>query len=534
MPPMKGARTDFLSTAPAAATGAVLVLLAAAAWPLAALTRTAFESDLVTLIFHDRELRQAFLWATAMATTSCALGVFFGVVSAYCWARLRYPGRTLLRGLAIAPLAVPAIVLASGIEALFAPGRLAADLAAFVGIDPAQLRNGTGAVIVAHGLIATAAVGWFASVAWANVDARKVDAARTLGAGPLRAARIAVWPAVWPSALAGAGSAFLQAILSYGVIVILADGRETTEGLAVRLALASDERAAAVALLTGGYVLLCGIVTIQLVRLPQIAARRTRARQRARGVDRVAILIAAVPALMVLGATLTLLLQAVEAEDGLTAHYVRGVVAGPDASAIRQAALGSLLAAVPAAALTAVWGGMAGAALGRMRGFGGMVRAVALLFPLAASPAALALGWRLAAPEIDPRITLPVVQAFVAFPFVAGTIARMRPRPHAGIVVAARSLGARRLRAWRVLRGPSYVIAGLVGFLVAFGITLGETSAATVARVPGGTLPVRLLELHRQGSSAEAAALASAILVIAVAAFTLGDPIIARLGRGRR
>ena len=78
------------------------------------------------------------------------------------------------------------------------------------------------------------------------------------------------------------------------------------------------------------------------------------------------------------------------------------------------------------------------------------------------------------------------------------------------------------------------MIAGLVGFLVAFGITLGETGAATVARVPVGTLPVRLLELHRQGSSAEAAALASAILVIAVAAFTLGDPIIARLGRGRR
>ena len=192
MPPMKGARTDFLSTAPVAAAGAVLVLLAAAAWPLAALTRTAFEGDLFTLIRTDQELRQAFLWASAMATASCALGVFFGVVSAYCWARLRYPGRTFLRGLAIAPLAVPAIVLASGIEALFAPGRLASDLATFVGIDPARLRNGTGAVIVAHGLIATAAVGWFASVAWANVDARTVDAARTLGAGPLRAARIAV------------------------------------------------------------------------------------------------------------------------------------------------------------------------------------------------------------------------------------------------------------------------------------------------------------------------------------------------------
>jgi thiamine transport system permease protein len=534
MPPMKGARTDFLSTAPLAAAGAVLVLLAVTAWPLAALTRAALESDLLNLIRTDEELQQAFLWASGMATAACALGVFFGVVSAYCWARLRYPGRTLLRGLAVAPLAVPAIVLASGIEALFAPGRLAADLVAFVGIDPARMRSGTGAVIVAHGLVATAAVGWFASVAWANVDARKVDAARTLGAGQLRAARVAVWPAVWPSALAGAGSAFLQAMLSYGVIVILADGRETPEGLAVRLALASDGRAAAVALLTGGYALLCGLVTIQLVRSPQVEAQRTRARQRARGFDRLAILIAAAPAILMLGLTSVLCLQAVEAEDGLTAHYVRGLAEGPGASVIRHAALGSLLAAIPAAALTAIWGGMAGAALGRMRGFGGMVRAVALLFPLAASPVALALGWRLALPDLDPRITLPAVQAFVAFPFVAGTIARMRPRPRPGTVAAARALGARRLRAWQVLRGPSYVIAACVGFLVAFGLTLGETAAASIARVPGGTLPTHLLDLHRRGADGEAAALAAAILVIAVGAFVLGDPIIARLGRARR
>ena len=534
MPPMKGARTDILSTAPLAAAGAVLVLLAVTAWPLAALTRAALDSDLFSLIRTDDELHEAFLWGSAQATAACTLGVFFGVVSAYCWARLRYPGRTLLRGLAVAPLAVPAIVLAGGIEALFAPGRLASDLASFAGIDPAQLRHGTGGVIVAHGLVATATVGWFTSVAWATVDARKVDAARTLGAGRIRAARVAVWPAVWPSALAGVGTAFLQVMLSYGVVVILADGRETPEGLAVRLALASDERAAAVALLTSAYALVCGLITIQLVRSPQVEARRTRAPQRARGLDRLAILVATVPALLVLGATLTLFLQAVEAEDGLTAHYLRGLVEGPEASAIRHAALGSLLAALPAAALTAMWAGIAGAALGRMRGFGGMVRAVALLLPLAISPAALALGWRFAAPDIDPRFTLPLVQAFVAFPLVAGTIARMRPRPRPGMVPAARSLGARRLRAWSALRGPSYVIAALVGFLIAFGLTVAETSAATIARVPGGTLPTRLLDLHRQGAGGEAAALAAAILVIAVAAFTLGDPIIARLGRARR
>ncbi len=531
---MRGARTDFLSTAPVAAAAAVLILATVAAWPLLALTRGALESDLVTLVRSDGEIRSALVWATGQAAVSSALGVVFGLASAYCWARLRFPGRTICRGLSAAPLAIPAVVLATGVEALFAPGTSASGVASFMGMDPARLRTGGGAVILTHSLIATAAVGWFASAAWASVDARKVDAARTLGAGRLRAARIAVFPAVWPAALAGAGIAFLQAMLSYGVIVILAPGRETLEGMTVRLALSDDGRANAIAFVTTGYALLCGLITIQLLRSPALEPRRTRALQRARGFDRLVIGFAAVPSLLVLGAGMAVLLGAVDSGGGFTTAHVRSVLIGPQALATREAALGSVLAALPAAGLAAVWGGLAGAALGRMQGFGGTLRAIGLLLPVGLSPAALALGWRLATPEVDPRITLPLVQAVTALPLVAGTIARMRPRPVPGMVAAARTLGAPRFRAWRVLRGPSYVIALVVGFLMAFGLAIAETSGAAVARVPGGTLTLRLLDLDRAGARGEAASLASLIMLISVIAFTLGDPIIARLGRARR
>lgn len=491
-------------------------------------------ADILTLLRTDRELRDAFVWGAAQATAACTLGVAFGLASAYCWARLRYPGRTILRGLAVAPLAVPSVVLAVGIEALFAPGSPAADLVSFLGVEPARLRGGTGAVILAHSLSATAIVGWFASAAWASVDARKVDAARTLGAGRLRAARVAVWPAVWPAAIAGAGLAFLQSMLSYGAVVVLAHGRETPEGLTVRLTLAGDGRAAGVAMLTAAYALVCGILTIQLIRSPSPDAGRARPLQRARGLDRLIATVAAAPAFLVAGAVVALSLRAVGAGDGLGAAHLRSLVEGPGAEEVRRSALGSLLAALPAAALTAAWGGMAGAALGRVRGAAGMLRVAALLFPVALSPAAIAFGWLLASPNLDPRIVLPLVQAAVAFPLVAGTVARMRPRSRPGLLAAARTLGARRLRAWQALRGPSYAIATAVGFLVAFGLAFAETSAAAVARVPGGTLPLRLLELDRQGAAGPAAALAAVILLISVVAFTLGDPIIARLGRARR
>jgi ABC-type Fe3+ transport system permease subunit len=201
---------------------------------------------------------------------------------------------------------------------------------------------------------------------------------------------------------------------------------------------------------------------------------------------------------------------------------------------VRRAALGSVFAALPAAVLTAVWGSMAGAALGRMRGIGGMLRASVLLFPVALSPAALTFGWLLAEPDLDPRVVLPLVQAAGAFPLVAGMVARMRPRTRPGMMTAARTLGARPLSAWRVLQGRAYLVAVTVGFFIAFGRAFAETNAAAMARVPGGTLPLRLLELDRQGMAGPAAALATAILLISVIAFTLGDPIIARLGRARR
>ena len=531
---MRGARTEFLRTAPVAAAGAILTLLAVAAWPLAALLRSTTPRALLELARMDEEVRSAFVWGLAQSTAATTAGVVFGLATAYCWARLRYPGRTLLRGLAVAPLAIPAISLAAGIEALFAPGTPASDLVSFVGLSPARLHSGTGAVIVSHGLLATAIVGWFASVAWASADARTVDAARTLGAGRIRAARVAVWPAVWPAALAGAGVAFLQSMLSYGVVLILARGRETPEGLSVRLMLVDDGRAAAVALLTVAYTLICGLVTIQLLRSPAGQSGRRRPPQPARGLDRLVALVAAVPAFLVAGAVVALLFRASGGDGGLTAAHWRGLMEGADAGAVRRAALGSLLAAVPAAALAAAWGGMAGAALGRMRGAGGMLRASALLLPLALSPAALIYGWRLASPGTDARVLLPLVQAAEALPFVAGTVIRMRPRWDPATLIAARTLGARRLRAWRVLRGPSYLIAAGVGFLVSFGLVFGEATVATVARVPGDTLPVRLLELDRLGAAGPAAALAAVILVVSVLAFTLGDPIIARLGRARR
>ncbi|RJQ08061.1 MAG: ABC transporter permease subunit [Dehalococcoidia bacterium] len=531
---VRSARTNPVSTAPIAAAGAVLTMLAVAAWALAALFRTAGQGDVLTFLRTDHELRDAFAWGAAQAIAACAAGLVFGLASAYCWARLHYPGRTVLRGLAVAPLAVPLVALAVGIEALFAPGTPAADLVLFLGLEPAWLRSGTGAVVLAHSLNSTAIVGWFASVAWASVDARKVDAARTLGAGRLRAARVAAWPVVWPAAVAASGITFLQSMLSYGVVAILARGRETPEGLTVRLILAGDERAASMAAVTTACVLVCGLVTIQFLRIPSQNPEWTRPPQRAQGPGRIIAAVAAVPALLVVGAVAALLVRAASSSDGFSTAHLQSLVEGPGASDVRQAALGSALAALPAAALTAVWGVMAGAALGRMRGRGGAIRTTALLIPIALSPAALAYGWWLTGPDLAPRVILALVQAAVAFPFVAGTVARMRPSPRPGTLVAARTLGARRLRAWQVLRGPSYVIATAAGFFVTVGLVFGETSAAAVARVPGGTLPLRLLELERQEATGQAAALAAAILLIGVVAFTLGDPIIARLGRARR
>lgn len=531
---MRSTRTTPATTAPIAAAAAVLTLLAVVAWPLAALFRATTLDDLFAVLRDDRDLHEAWFWAATEAGAASVVGLALGLVSAYCWTRLRYPGRTVLHSLAVAPLAVPMVVIALGVEALFAVGTPASDLVSAVGIDPAYLRSGTGAVILAQGLSATAIVAWFAGEAWASVDARTVEAARTLGASTFRAARTIVWPVVRPAATAAVGFTLLQSLLAYGAVAILAEGRETPEGLTIRLSLAGDGRTASVAVLTMAGALICGITSIRFLRLPHPEAVWRRTPQRPEGFGRVAVAISAVPAALVLSVVVALCFRAVNDGDRFSTAHFQSLVEGTRASEIRDAALGSARAVLPAAALTAVWGGLAGAAMGRTRGAGGAVRNTALLLPVALSPAALTYGWLTTDPQVDPRVILPLVQAVAAFPLVAVVVARLRAPAHPGAATAARTLGARRVRAWRVLRGRSYLISMAVGFAIAGSLAFGESSAAAVARVPGGTLPLRLIDLHREGMAGPAAALAAVVVLIGVVAFTLGDPVIARLGRARR
>src|SRR5690606_946267 len=79
--------------------------------------------------------------------------------------------------------------------------------------------------------IATAAVVWLVTPAWANGNARAIEDARTLGADPVRAYLASIGGGLVPAVAVVAALAFWLAFSGAGTVVVLAPTEGTTEWL---------------------------------------------------------------------------------------------------------------------------------------------------------------------------------------------------------------------------------------------------------------------------------------------------------------
>lgn len=130
------------------------------------------------------------LLSARIAVLAAAIGALCGSTAAVALHGRRFPGRSLVIGLIMAPIVVPLVVLALGDYLLFARLRL---IGSWIGIA------------LAHGLLATPYV--FISVQTsltAGLDPALVRSARSLGARPFSVLRHVYWPSVRPGVIAGA------------------------------------------------------------------------------------------------------------------------------------------------------------------------------------------------------------------------------------------------------------------------------------------------------------------------------------------
>lgn len=229
----------------AAGAAAAVVVLAV---PLLGLVARAPWSSVLEILAR-RDVRTALrlslvcsLWATFAAAA-------VGLPLAWALARLEFPGRRIVRAVAIVPLVLPPVV--GGVALLLAFGRrglVGQWLDAWFGVT---LPFTVAGAVLAEAFVALPFFVLTAESAFRNSDRRLEDAARTLGAGRWTVFRRITLPLTAPALGAGAVLAWARALGEFGATITFAGnapGRTTTIPLQVYLLLESGGLDAAIVL----------------------------------------------------------------------------------------------------------------------------------------------------------------------------------------------------------------------------------------------------------------------------------------------
>ncbi|MFJ6730353.1 ABC transporter permease [Streptomyces sp. NPDC091281] len=476
------------------------------------------------------DIRHVLWFTTWQALVSTALTLLIALPAAYVFARLSFPGKDLLRAVVTVPFVLPTVVVGSAFLALVGRGGLLDDLAGV------RLDTTVWAILLAHVFFNYAVVVRTVGGLWAQLDPRQEEAARLLGASPLRAWRQVTLPALAPAVAAAALMVFLFTFTSFGVVQIL--GGPTFSTLEVEIYRQTSEifdlsTAAVLTLVQFAAVAAILAVHAVTVRRRESALRLVDASvtaRRPRGAGQWALLagvLATVAALIVL--PLAVLVQR-SLDGGLSSyraltHEDGGVFLVPPIEAVAN----SLEYAAAATAIALVIGSLAAAALTR-RDAGRLVRGfdALLMLPLGVSAVTVGFGFliTLDKPPLDLRsswVLVPLAQALVGVPFVVRTMLPVLRAVDGRLREAAAVLGASPWRVWREVDLPLVRRALLVAAGFAFAVSLGEFGATVfIARPDNPTLPVAVARLlGRAGATNYGQAMALSTILMLVCAVSL-------------
>jgi len=464
------------------------------------------------------------MWQAAVSTV---LTVVLGLPAAQVFARYRFPGKRLARALVTVPFVLPTVVVATAFLTLLGPtGPL--------GID---LRRTIWAVLIAHVFFNLAVVIRTVSGAWAVLDPRPEEAARVLGASPLRAFLTVTLRRLVPALGAASAIVFLFTFTSFGVVLILGGpGLATLEvetyvqtvtflNLDVAAILALLQLAAVVALLVAQR-----LVVARRERGERLQAERASARP-PRGWRQRAWVTANLAGLgLFLGVPVAVLVErSFRVGDGYGLEWWRSLGRRGRGSTLFvtpwEAVTNSLTAALVAMVIALVVGGVAAVVIGYGRGAPAHGLDAVLMLPLGASAATIGFGFLIAldTPPLDLRTSpwiVPIAHALVGIPFVIRIMVPAIRSVEGRLRGAAATLGASPWQAWRAvdlpLVGRSLAVAA--GF--AFAISMGEFGATTfIARPDRPTIPVAIYRfLGRPGDANYGQALAMSVILMVVTA----------------
>jgi molybdate transport system permease protein len=154
---------------------------------------------------------------TSIAAT--AVAVVLGLPLAWVQARVRYPGRSVVRALTLLPMVLPPVV--GGIALLLALGRRGL-VGQYLDDAGVHLPFHVSGAVLAETFVAMPFLVLTLEAGFRSVDNRLEEAARTLGAGRYEVFRRVTLPAIRPSLVAGAVLCWARALGEFGATITFA------------------------------------------------------------------------------------------------------------------------------------------------------------------------------------------------------------------------------------------------------------------------------------------------------------------------
>jgi molybdate transport system permease protein len=210
-------------------TPAAFALLAAAAvafiaLPLLGLIARAPWSQ-ATAVISSPEALSALRLSLVVSTTAALITVTLGVPLAWVLTRARFPGRSLVRALAVLPLVLPPVVAGVALLAAFGRRGMFGPLLRAAGV---QLPFSTAGAIVATAFVSLPLVVLAVESGLRSLDPRFEQAAAAMGASRWYAARRITLPLIAPQVLAGAVLAWARALGEFGATLMFAGNLQGT------------------------------------------------------------------------------------------------------------------------------------------------------------------------------------------------------------------------------------------------------------------------------------------------------------------
>jgi len=517
--------------------------------PLSATFILAFQSFTEAAIWREMLLRAwpPFLFTAWQAVLSTAITMAVGLPAAYLFARYRFPGKRLLRVVTTLPFILPTVVVAASFNALLGPnGWLNSFLMQAFDLDnpPIQLMNTLAMILIAHVFYNTTIVIRVVGSAWAQMDDRIEQAARTLGANPFRAFTEVTFPLLRPSILSAMLLVFLFDFTSFGVILLLGGPAYATLEVEIYIQTLQYLNLK----LAGVLSVIQMIVTLLVMWLSlKIGGRQTSFLPRLKGETQrqprtwferatIAFIIFNLVVLL-LSPLVALIARAFFRFDTSSGNWIFTLQYFSELFVNRRgsifyvppidSAINSLKYALITVALSLGFGIPAAYGLSKRKWYTRFIDPLIML-PMGTSAVTLGLGFILVfnKPPLDVRtfpLLVPIAHSLVALPFVIRTLQPAIDAIPESLHQAARVLGARSWQVWTEIDLPILLRAVVVASVFAFTISLGEFGATSfISRPEFPTLPVAIYRfLSRPGAMNYGQAMAIATILMVLCALAI-------------